>query len=236
MAGDEQLPEGIVLDQVEPQAGQPGMPDGPEPQVEPAVGQSRQWDWRQVYVDPPNFSRTMGPGLFGITIASGPFPPGYRVANGRPGGGFPPAGAQSNGTLPIKIQPPISGTGRLTFVSHYKVRVGNVGSTVVQYSIGMGVADVNGPSRPMFPYLGVAHDQDPVRGSLVFTNIRPGEFQQLTGFRLDIVDNAFASVPNWPNWQMEPGRNLLWPAVVPIISISGGSLMVLGVFCKGFAV
>ena len=71
-----------------------------------------QWDWRQVYVDPPLYQRPMGPGAFAIPLATGPYPPGYRLANGQPGGGFPPAGAQSNGTLPIRIQPPVSEIGR----------------------------------------------------------------------------------------------------------------------------
>jgi hypothetical protein len=194
-----------------------------------------QFDWRQIYLDPPQYQRTMGPGIFGVPIAKGAYPSGYRIPNGQPGGGFPPTGAQSNGTLPIRLQPPVSGTGRITFVTHLKVRIGNPGKTVIQVAGGLGVSNVSQVSQPMFPYLGVGHDQDPISGNLVFSTLPPGQVISVDAFRLDIVDNAFATVPNWPNWQMVPGKDLLWPAVTPIINIKGGPAMIMGIFCFGFA-
>lgn len=196
---------------------------------------SQQWAWNMVYVDPIRHSRTLGPGFHAIPIAPGPYPPGYRIANGRDGGGFPPAGATSNGTLPIRIQPPFQGNGRLTFITNSKFLAENRGNALVEIATGLGVAHVNGPSRPLFPYLGVAHDRDPWLDSLVESTVRPGETVQLTNFRLDIVDQAFAAVPNWPDWRMLPATsNQLWPAICPMVRLKGGSLIIKGVFCMGF--
>lgn len=196
---------------------------------------SAQWNWTYGYCDPVRHSRTLGTGFHAIAIAPGPFPAGYRIANGRDGGGFPAAGQQSNGRLPIRIQPPPSGNGRLTFVVNAKLLVHNPSQTqVVEVATGLGVSDVSGPSRPMSPYLGVAHDRDPWTDSLVYSNVAPRQTVQLTMFRLDLVDNAFAAVPGWPNWRMLPATgSKLWPAVCPMLRIKGGSVVVSGVFCMG---
>lgn len=197
---------------------------------------SYQFAWPQVYCDPARYARTMPTGFSSIPIATGRYPAGYRIANGQAGGGFPAAGATSNGTLPVRIQPPIRGTGRLTFVTNFKFLAHNRGSTTVEIAASLGVANVSGTDRPMFPYLGVSHDQDPWSDNLVHSTIAPGHIVQLSGFRLDIVDNDFAAVPGWPNWQMTPASgNQLWPAVCPCVRIRGGSLLIQGVFCHGYA-
>lgn len=189
-----------------------------------------------VYVDPIRYSRSLGTGFHAIAIASGAYPPGYRIANGQNGGGFPPAGTTSNGRLPIRIQPPPSGNGRLLFCSDMKILVHNPHSTsTVEIATGLGVADVSGPNRPMMPYLGVCHDRDPWTDSLVYSTVAPRQTAQIVAFRHDLVDNAFAEVPGWPNWQMLPATgNRLWPAVCPMIRVRGGSVVVSGVFCRGY--
>jgi hypothetical protein len=172
------------------------------------------WDWRMQYMDGPDYWRDIQPGFNDVLkLQPGAFPPGYRIANGQKGGGYPAAGATQNGTLPIAIQPPPSGTGRLKFLTMFKMVVRNNSLSIPgHYSFGLGVVWVSGPDRPMSPYLGVGHDLDV--NQIPSDTIDPGETRTLMTFRLDIVDHDFAPVPGWPDWEMIPcPQNQLWPAV-----------------------
>jgi hypothetical protein len=216
--------------------------DAPAPTPPSGGGQSNyQWSWSMVLRDPPHYTRTQTGKGKGINIPTGNYPPGYKVANGQPGGGWPTG--QSNGTLPIKLIPPTSGNGRCHFITHFKFLVVNKESAVRKFCIGLGVSDVvsdpGGGGRPMYPYLGCAHDLGVWEGQMSFETIQPGESRLCTGFRLDMVDNAFSQdlpIPDWPNWTLNVNAgNKLWPGVTPLMTVETGSLEVQDAFLIGYA-
>lgn len=218
--------------------GPAGAPGAPGPAGPPGSGTATApFDWPQVYADPANYtSRVLQPGYnSGIPIAAGAFPPGYRVANGTNGGGFPATGAVSDGTLPIRLQPPPSGVDRLKFVVNLKVTVVNSSPTMGSFSVILGTTASSGPSMPLYPYLGVAHDLFPLHP----VNILQGTALQINTFRMDVVDIALLpGIPGWPNWTMliDPTGSLLYPAVCPLFQNLGTvPLTVMDVFAFGFA-
>lgn len=169
------------------------------------------------------YFRTLNSGFNGVlNISPGAWPPGYRIANGQKGGGYPPSGSQATGNEPIRLCPPPSGTGRLAFFTFAKIVITNPdASRKGSFTTGLGVVYVNGPSRPMFPYLGAAHDLE-VRDMRAET-IGPGDTRSVSMFRTDFIDNTMdggaANFPNWPNWEMQtstqtqPQAQLMYPAV-----------------------
>lgn len=87
----------------------------------------------------------------------------------------------------------------------------------------------------MFPYLGVSHDLD----NTAFHSVQAGEVIDLNGFRIDIVDNAFAAVPGWPDWTMDPNStpSKLYHCLTPIFYNKGQTILqVTDVFCTSSAV
>lgn len=197
------------------------------------AGSSYQWAWTMVYVDPPHYTRNQSGKGRGINIATGKYPAGYKVPNGQKGGGYP--SGQSDGTKPIRMVAPIRGTGRCTFVTHFKVLITNKESSIRKYCIGLGVSEVTGSGQPMFPFLGVGHDLGVWEGQMSFETINPGESRLCTGFRVDIVDNDFAAVPNWPNWELSTNADtLMYPAVTPLMTVESGNLAVGDVFLVGY--
>lgn len=219
-------------------------PAGPEgPQGPPGAGATSgtpQWGWDQGYLDPPNYTqRVLQPGFASeLPIAAGAYPPNYRVSDGvTPGGVF--ATGTSNGTQLIRIQPPISGQGPLKFVVECEFTVVNATGTTGRCQSGLGVSHINGPNKPMYPYLGVAHENSTTTQQSI--SIPPGSSVLITRIRLDIVDNAFQSdqpIPNWPNWTLDLSTDgsLLYPAVDLEFANTGTvPLTVMDVHIFGFA-
>lgn len=198
------------------------------------------WDWAQQYTDPINYtSRVLAPGYnSGLLLGIGPYPPNYRISNGVTLGGILASG-NSNGSLPIRIQPPIAGTGRLKFNVECRIAVRNNNNTSGSCTVILGTTASNGPSKPLYPYLGVGHDN----GSISPVTILPNSVVQIFTMRLDIVDNAFQAdqpIPGWPNWTLlidtSAGASLLYPAICPIFTNNGTvPLMVTDVFIVAFA-
>lgn len=220
----------------------------PEPEPPPSggttVGVPYDYNWQ--YADTENnsdFNRTINAGVMSqwgvaLVIPSGPYPPGYRIGNGQPGGGYPPSGAQSNGTLPIRIQPPPSGNGlRLMFTTTATITVVNESDADGEFIWGLGVSYPSETDRPMYPWLGVNHVINSY--AKMAPIIVPGKGSVcLTTIRMDVLDPDFADFTNWPEWQMVPNQeNKLWPAITPTCVNPGKvPLKVKDVMCQGYAV
>lgn len=203
-------------------------------------GGSEKWAWEQLFLDPPKYlSRVLAVGYDAILpIAKGAWPPGYRVPNGQKGGGYPASGTSAQGTEPIRLCPPPTGTGRIKFVTTWKMTVVNQSSsTVGSFACGLGVVWPSEFNKPMWPYLGVAHDQEV--DNLYKTTIRGGDSLLVMVNRLDIVDNDFIKdqpAPNWPNWEMNlsSNGNKMYPAIGPAFKNTGStSLMVTDIHIFG---
>lgn len=200
------------------------------------------FDWTATYGDPPGYlSRIIAAGASSdINIAVGAFPANYRISNGVTVGGIFATGT-SAGNLPIRIQPTISGIGVLKFVSQCYMTIVNNNGVAGSFKWGLGVTSVNGPNKPMYPYLGVNHAPGPQLSSLQPITILPNISMVVYQFRMDVVDNALESdqpIPNWPNWTLvpSPAPNLLYPAVAPgIINTGTVPLIVTDVTAMGFA-
>jgi hypothetical protein len=192
------------------------------------------------YLDPQDYFRTIPPNFNDVLcIAPGPWPPGYRVPNGQKGGGYGPSGSQAKGNEPIRIQPPTSGVNRVQYLSMVKILVRNPGNTKASFAVGLGVVNVNGPSRPIFPYLGYAHDLGVWESQIASETLGPGDARTVTMFRVDTVDNNLdggaANFPDWPNWEVTPDpKTLLYPAVAVNFKNDGsGAIEVGNVFAVG---
>jgi hypothetical protein len=230
-----------------PDAPVPPEPIPPNPQPPDGGGNMPAYSYVQQYADtesatPPSFKRIIQPNAgsqwgSGLTIAPGPYPPGYRIPNGQEGGGFPPQGQVSNGTLPIRLQPPSSGNGvKFQFVTQFNATVVNEGTQAGKFLISLGVIYPSETNRPMMPYLGVFHSINDFRLMVPIT-IQPGQAVPITIFRLDVLDPDFASIPGWPNWKMTPNANKLYPAVGPTYWNGGpGNLNVKDIMALGYTV
>ena len=205
------------------------------------------YSYAQQYADtedanPPSFKRIVNPNAgsqwgSGLTIAPGPYPPGYRIPNGQEGGGFPPQGQQSNGTLPIRLQPPSSGNGvKFLFYTTMTCTVVNEGTQDGKFLTALGVIYPSETNRPMQPYLGLFHAINDFR--LMQPIIIPaGKSVVITAIRADILDPDFAPIPGWPNWKMTPNANKLFPAVGPTYWNGGpGPLNVKDIMALGYAI
>lgn len=180
-----------------------------------------------------------------LTIRPGEWPPGYRISNGTSKGGvYPPSGTTPTGSEPIRLCPPPSGVGRLSFFTFAKIVITNPDtSRKGSFTTGLGVVYVNGPNRPMFPYLGAAHDLE-VRDMRPET-IGPGDTRSVSMFRTDFIDNTMdggaANFPSWPNWEMmvstqtnSEARNM-YPAVgISFINQGPTSLQVGNIYAYGW--
>src|SRR5262245_60899591 len=195
------------------------------------------WAWNQLYLDPPNYTqRVLQPGFNGVLpIARGAYPPGYKVPDQKTKGGVYPTGT-SDGTRPIVIQPPPKGTGRLKYVCQWKMLVQNNSNQDGSFTAILGTLYSSQNSKPLYPYLGVAHDQNDLSGRTVKAGTSVLAFLH----RLDIVDNDFQSgaIPNWPNWEMDlaASGNMMYPALQPTMANTGKvPLTILDLHIFGFA-
>jgi hypothetical protein len=226
----------------------PPEPQPPEPEPPPdGGGNMPAYSYTQQYADteaatPPGFKRIIQPNAnsqwgSGLTIAPGPYPPGYRIANGQEGGGFPPSGQVSNGSLPIRLQPPSSGNGvKFQFVTQFNCTVVNEGSQDGKFLIALGVIYPSEKDRPMMPYLGCFHCINDYRLMVPWT-IKAGQAMPVTVFRLDVLDPDFADIPGWPQWKVTPNTNGLYPAVGPTYWNGGpGPLNVKDIMALGYTV
>jgi hypothetical protein len=206
------------------------------------------YSYAQQYADtesavPIDFKRTISPNQnsqwgSGLTIAPGPYPPGYKIANGQEGGGYPPQGQSSDGTLPIRLQPPSSGDGvRFCFYSTATCTVVNASTTQDgKFIWGLGVIYPSETDRPMMPFLGTFHSNNDYRLMAGITVPRNSAVQ-LTVIRMDVLDPDFADIPGWPKWKMVPNANGLYPAVGPTCVNPGVTpLVVKDVMAVSFAV
>jgi hypothetical protein len=190
------------------------------------------YDYSMQYADtesanPPSFKRMVNPNAnsqwgSGLTLAPGPWPPGYRVANGQVGGAFPPQGSSANTSLGIRIQPPTAGSDGKAFMFYtwLTCTVLNESNADCGIIIALGVIDPSETGRPMNPYLGVYHAINDFR-LMVPVNVPAGKAVQITATRMDVLDPRFAAIPGWPNWQMTPGANKLFPAICPTFQNRG---------------
>lgn len=222
--------------------GPPGPPGPQGPKGDPGTGggggssvAAPSWDWRMRYFWAKDYSVTLAVGFgsasYGAPLClqkGAPYPPGYRTANGQPGGGS--ASGNASGNEPIKLQPPTKGSGIVKFWSTAQVWVKNPDSSRTgSFVMGLGVADVNGPDKPMFPYLGIGHYLEINQCPAV--TVRPGDTVSFALSRIDMVDNAFSAVPGWPNWEMTPAPdNKLWPAVCPMFQNRGQTQLIVSGF------
>lgn len=159
-----------------------------------------------LYQDHPDYFRTINAGFNAVlNIDPSAWPPGYRIANGQKGGGYPPSGSKPSGSEPIRLCPPPKGQGRLSFFTFCKLVITNPTNTKGAFAAGLGVVYVNGPNRPMFPYLGAAHDLD--INAFRPETIGPGDTRSVSMFRTDFIDIAMdggaSTFPDWPNWEMK---------------------------------
>jgi hypothetical protein len=181
------------------------------------------------------YFRTIQPGFNNVlTISPGAWPPGYRIPNGQVGGGYPASGSQATGNEPIRIQPPVSGVNRIQFLTQAKITVRNTYSGKASFAVGLGVANVNGPNRPMYPYLGYAHDLD--INAMVQETLNAGDVRTVTMFRVDTCDDQMdGGIPGWPNWTMTPDPNTkLYPAVAISFKNAGTTPIAVGnIFAVG---
>ena len=201
------------------------------------TGGSEPWVWNQLYLDPAGYAgRTVAAGASTwLPIASGKWPVGYKVPDNHTKGGVTPSGT-SDGTKPIILQPPPKGVGRLKFYSAFKFLVVNNSSNRGSFSAYIGTYYSNGPSKPMYPYLGVAHDA----GSLSAATIEGNGAVLVHVHRLDICDNAFQSdqpIPGWPNWEMllHTSGTMMYPGLQLSLDNRGSvPLTVKNIFGFGF--
>src|SRR5215469_10940566 len=197
-----------------------------------------QWAWNQLYLDPSGYAgRVIQPGSTSwLPINSGKWPVGYKIPDNKTKGGVFPSGT-SNGTMPILLQPPPKGTGRLKFHCGFKLLVCNESNSEGSYVPFIGTFNSSENNKPMYPYLGVAHDA----GSLSQATIPGGQSRLVYVHRLDIVDNAFQSdqpIPNWPNWEMNVAANgsMMYPALQITVQNTGKvPLTVKNIHAYGFA-
>jgi hypothetical protein len=189
------------------------------------------------YLDPKGYTRTIpGGSKQALCIAPGTWPPGYRVANGSKGGGYPPSGSQAKGNEPIRIQPPVSGTNRVQFLTLAKILVKNTGNNKASFSVGLGVTESSELNRPMRHYLGYAHDLGTWEGDMQAETLGPGDARTITMFRVDTVDDQLdGGIPGWPHWEMIPDPDTkLYPAVAIILNNSGSASIGVGdIFAVG---
>jgi hypothetical protein len=173
----------------------------------------------------------------GLCIAPGPYPPGYKVPSDQEGGSYPPQGQQSDGTKPIRIQPPSSGNGvRFQFYTSATCTVVNESSQDGKFLWGLGVIYPSETDRPMMPYLGCFHCVNDYRKMVPIT-IPAGQAVSLTVIRMDVLDPEFADIPGWPNWKMVPNSNGLYPAIGPTAWNGGpGPLNVRDIMAVGYAI
>jgi len=207
------------------------------------VAESYQWSWDMVYYDPKQYTqRVINAGWRGaIGLAKTKFPPGYKIPNGQPGGGYPASGAVPVGNEPVRLCPPTKGTGRIMFVTNLSFTVVNNSSQAGKMSYGLGVAFVNGPNKPMYPYLGVCHALEVLDDS---TNPQTFPANSVTvvhcPLRMDLMDNAFQGdqpIPGWPNWQLvlSTDGKQMYPSVSPMVNNLGTvPLTVMDVFGFGY--
>jgi len=195
------------------------------------------------YYDTKKYTeRVINPGWRGaLGLCKTQWPPNYRIPNGQPGGGYPPAGSKPNGTEAIRLQPPVSGSGRIMFVTHLTMTVVNNTNSIGKMSFGLGVSYVNGPNKPMYPYLGVAHALEVLDDSTNPMVFQPNSVTVVDHpARMDLMDNQFQSdqpIPNWPNWQMvlSTDGKQMYPAVTPMVNNFGTvPLTVMDVFGFGY--
>jgi hypothetical protein len=224
----------------------PRPPEPIPPQPPDGGGTMPAYSYVQQYADtesatPPSFKRIVQPNPnsqwgSGLLIAPGPYPPGYRIPNGQVGGGYPPQGQKSDGTLPIRIQPPASGDGvRFQFTTTFTATILNEGNQDGKILISLGVIYPSETDRPMSPYLGVFHSINDFRLMVPIT-VPAGKSVIVTAIRLDVLDPDFAAIPGWPKWQMIPNQNKLWPAVGPTYQNAGpGPLNIKDIMCVGVA-
>jgi hypothetical protein len=114
----------------------------------------------------------------------------------------------------IKLQPPVSGTGRLDFRCDFTVIVMNPNLNPVKVRCALGVGSVILGPKPMYPYLGVNHGQ--IGDLLRYVTVQPHAHVMISGFRKDIVDEALQGdqpIPGWPNWTMANGEGGVPPFV-----------------------
>lgn len=228
---------------------QPPEPE-PEPPTPPSGGgrpMSIPYTYAMQYADtesavPKDFKRIIQPNPnsqwgSGLTIAPGPYPPNYRIASGTEGGSFPPQGQSSNGTLPIRLQPPTSGDGqRFQFYTSATCTVLNEGNQDGKFLWGLGVIYPSELDRPMMPYLGVFHQIVDFRLMVPIT-VPAGKSISVTCIRLDVLDPDRASIPNWPKWKMVPNANKLYPAIGPCWWNGGpGPLNVKDIMAVGYGI
>jgi hypothetical protein len=189
------------------------------------------------YLDPQGYFRTIKPGSNDVlSIAPGNWPPGYRVPNGSKGGGYAASGTQAKGTEPIRLQPPVSGTNRVQYLTLVKILVRNPGNAKGNFYVGLGVANVNGPNRPMAPYLGYAHDLGVWENQMAPETLDPGAARTISMFRVDTCDDQMdGGISGWPKWEMTPDpKTLLYPAVaINFANVGSGDLEVGNVFAVG---
>lgn len=198
------------------------------------------WTYSALYADPANYTgRVVAAGASAyLSIASGAWPPGYKVSDGTTVGGVFPTGT-NNGTLPIRIQPPITGVGRLKCVTLFKAVIINQGSVAGSFALGLGVNNSSQANKPMYPYLGVGHDLS--IGTETPITIQPNEAKSFICFRLDVVDNALVQdtpIATWPVWTMNLSESgtLLYPAVdAEFINHGTTSLMINNILAWGVA-
>ena len=197
-----------------------------------------QWAWNQLYLDPSGYAgRIIQPGSNSwLPINSGKWPVGYKVPDNKTKGGVYPSGS-SDGTKPILIQPTPKGTGRLKFFCGFKFLVCNESGSTGSYIPYIGTYYSSENNKPLYPYLGVAHDS----GSLSAATIPGGHSRLVYVHRLDIVDIAFQSdqpIPGWPNWEMNlhAGGTMMYPALQITVQNTGSvPLRVKNIHAFGYA-
>lgn len=197
----------------------PAGPPGPQGPAGSGGGSSADgsepWAWNQLYLDPDGYTgRVIQPGFNRwLPIATGKYPAGYKVPDNKTKGGIYPSGS-SDGTMPIIIQPPPKGVGRLKFVCLWKMAVMNKSTQDGLFTMIIGTYYSSEVNKPMYPYLGVAHDH----GGLQSITVKANSTVQVNTHRIDIVDNAFQGdqpIPNWPNWEMNlhGSGTMMYPAL-----------------------
>lgn len=189
------------------------------------------------YLDPIGYFRSWPAAKNDVLcIAPGTWPPGYRIPNGQNGGGYAASGSQAQGTEPIRIQPPVSGVNRVQYLTLVKILVKNDGNVKGSFYVGLGVVNVNGPNRPMYPYLGYAHDLGVWEKQMAPETLDPGAARTVSMFRIDTCDDKMnGGITGWPNWEMTPDpKTLLYPAVaINFANVGTGALKIGNVFAVG---
>ena len=227
----------------------PPEPEPPEPEP-PPTGENDmpKYAYWQQYADvgptnrvvPGNQSSQWGAAL---SIASGVYPPGYKISNGQPGGTYPPQGATQNGSLPIRITPPPSykeaGSGvRFQFYTSFNCTVVNDNDQDGKIVISLGVVYPSETDRPLGGvYLGLFHAINDFRQMQAIV-VPKHSNTTITCIRMDVLDPDFAPVKDWPDWTMVPNSdNKLWPAIGPTYCNFGPvSLKVADIMCVGHSI